>query len=433
MFPSHKTYVEPFFGGGAVFFEKEPSEVEVVNDLDPVLMEDYKRLAKAPLTGYKVLTTESAQNAFLQQKKSVAGKVLESLIRRCNGFGGRYVTGEVTKTTTHEDKLKNIAEYKKRLNHATLTNEGYDEVLRKYDGADTFFFMDPPYEKSVGLDYAAGSDKFPFAQFAEDVKGLKGKFLVTINDSRGIRKLFKGLNIYPYVVKGHHAEGAGADDRKELLVTNYELPSRWKSTLTGGATHRENVLKELKPTGLSLPELAEASGVSVETLQQVYNRGIGAYKTNPDSVRKKGTFEKGPAPMSQKLSKEQWAKARVFSFLDGNPKHDTDLRGDGRSSPYLTEARRRAKVAGYDPELVSYANDGTHKLCIVTPTGQKVCFGREGYGDSILYAEMEKQGKVPKGTTAMKTRVFQASHSAIKGKWRDNPYSPNRLALAILW
>jgi DNA adenine methylase len=435
LFPSHKTYVEPFFGGGAVFFEKEPSEVEVVNDLDPVLMEDYKRLTKAPLTGYKVLTTESAQNTFLQQKnKGVADRVLESLIRRCNGFGGKYVSGEVAKTTTHEDKLENLGEYKKRLNHATLTNVGYDEVLRKYDGADTFFFMDPPYEMSEGLGYAAGSESFPFAQFAEDLKGLKGKFLVTINDSRGIRKLFKGLNIYPYVVKGHHSEATaiGSKDRKELLVTNYELPSRWKSTLTGG-THRETVLKKLKPAGLSLPELAEASGESVGVLQQVYNRGIGAYKTNPDSVRKKGTFEKGPAPMSQKLSKEQWAKARVYSFLDGNPKHDTDLRGDGRPSPYLTEARRRAKVAGYDPELVSYANDGTHKLCIKTPTGQKVCFGREGYGDSILYAEMEKQGKVPKGTTAMKTRVFHASPSALKGKWRDNPYSPNRLALSILW
>jgi hypothetical protein len=41
----------------------------------------------------------------------------------------------------------------------------------------------------------------------------------------------------------------------------------------------------------------------------------------------KGTFKKNvKAPYSKKLSKEQWAMARVYSFLDGNPKHDTDLR-----------------------------------------------------------------------------------------------------------
>jgi hypothetical protein len=94
-------------------------------------------------------------------------------------------------------------------------------------------------------------------------------------------------------------------------------------------THRENVIERL---GLenkkhSLLALAKASGISKSILQQVYNRGIGAYKTNPISVRMKNTFMKNVvAPMSQKLSKEQWAMARVYSFLDGNPKHDTDLR-----------------------------------------------------------------------------------------------------------
>jgi hypothetical protein len=77
----------------------------------------------------------------------------------------------------------------------------------------------------------------------------------------------------------------------------------------------------------TLGVLSAASGISRATLQQVYNRGIGAYKTNPTSVRMKGTFKKGVvAPMSQKLSKEQWAMARVYSFIDGNPKHDNDLR-----------------------------------------------------------------------------------------------------------
>ena len=95
-------------------------------------------------------------------------------------------------------------------------------------------------------------------------------------------------------------------------------------------THKENVLRRLKldfSKGHSLAELSRASGVPMRILQEVYNRGIGAYKNNPQSVRLKGSFVKNVnAPMNMKLSKEQWAMARVYSFLDGNPKHDNDLR-----------------------------------------------------------------------------------------------------------
>lgn len=101
---------------------------------------------------------------------------------------------------------------------------------------------------------------------------------------------------------------------------------------TRGGTRRTDFLKDnnLKDKGYSLAELSKISNVPMATLQEVYNRGIGAYKTQPSSVRLKGSFKKGVnAPMSQKLSKEQWAMARVYSFLDGNPKHDNDLRGWG--------------------------------------------------------------------------------------------------------
>jgi hypothetical protein len=95
-------------------------------------------------------------------------------------------------------------------------------------------------------------------------------------------------------------------------------------------TRRENFLKKKglsTDKSYSLKELSKIAGVPITTLQVVYNRGIGAYKTNPESVRMEGTFQKNvDAPMSMKLSKEQWAMARVYSFLDGNPKHDNDLR-----------------------------------------------------------------------------------------------------------
>ena len=102
-------------------------------------------------------------------------------------------------------------------------------------------------------------------------------------------------------------------------------------------THREQVTERLglPASGNSLILLASRSRVPLNILREVYNRGIGAYKTQPTSVRMKGTFEKGgSAPMSQRLSKEQWAYARVYSFLNtmnGKLKHDTDLRDKLRS------------------------------------------------------------------------------------------------------
>jgi hypothetical protein len=101
------------------------------------------------------------------------------------------------------------------------------------------------------------------------------------------------------------------------------------ATMTGSGTHREDFLKrhKLADKSYSLAQLAKISAVPKAILQEVYNRGIGAYKTQPQSVRLKGSFVKNvAAPMSKKLSKEQWAMARVYSFLDGNPKHDEDLR-----------------------------------------------------------------------------------------------------------
>ena len=68
---------------------------------------------------------------------------------------------------------------------------------------------------------------------------------------------------------------------------------------------------------LDLKDISRWSGVSAKILQDVYDRGVGAHRTNPRSVRLKGSFKKDPrAPLSKRLSKEQWAFARVYAFLD---------------------------------------------------------------------------------------------------------------------
>ena len=81
----------------------------------------------------------------------------------------------------------------------------------------------------------------------------------------------------------------------------------------------------------SRAEIARVSNVKPNVLAKVYQRGVGAHRTNPESVRVKGTFKKDPTvPISRKLTKEQWGMARVYSFvnkLEGRARlnHDTDL------------------------------------------------------------------------------------------------------------
>jgi len=71
-------------------------------------------------------------------------------------------------------------------------------------------------------------------------------------------------------------------------------------------TNREEFLKKHKlpkDTQLSLQEISKLSKMPMTALRLVYNRGIGAYKTNPESVR------------PQVQSKEQWAYGRLYAFV----------------------------------------------------------------------------------------------------------------------
>lgn len=84
-------------------------------------------------------------------------------------------------------------------------------------------------------------------------------------------------------------------------------------------TNREKFLEKHgldKNESLSIPEIAKLSGMPVAALKQVYQKGVGAYYTNPESVRVQGTFKKDPdAPLSMKLSPQQWGMARVMAFV----------------------------------------------------------------------------------------------------------------------
>jgi hypothetical protein len=100
---------------------------------------------------------------------------------------------------------------------------------------------------------------------------------------------------------------------------------------------------------------------------------------------------------------------------------------------YLKDARAVARKAGYDPKTLDFANDPTHKLRITAPDGTVRKFGRVEYGDFLIWKHLEHTKKVDKGVALQKRNTFHKSHGAIKGAWKKDKYSPNSLALAILW
>ena len=100
---------------------------------------------------------------------------------------------------------------------------------------------------------------------------------------------------------------------------------------------------------------------------------------------------------------------------------------------YLKRARAKAKSAGYDPDLLHLCTTGRNKLEYRDPNFGVIHFGAKGYGDHILWSELEKQGKVEKGHAEMKRNVFQKSHGAMSKKHNLGKYTANELALKILW
>lgn len=99
---------------------------------------------------------------------------------------------------------------------------------------------------------------------------------------------------------------------------------------------------------------------------------------------------------------------------------------------YLRHAKELAKRRGYDNTKIFFADDGVHKLTY--KDDKRIShFGRVGYGDFIIWSWKEKKGEVPKGYAKKKQDTFWKSHSQIKGDWKQDPLSPNNLALKVLW
>lgn len=175
-----------------------------------------------------------------------------------------------------------------------------------------------------------------------------------------------------------------------------------------------------KPT---LPEEMEGSGFwSPENIDKAKDAKRRLDELNKSPFEKQFGFN--PTPFAKSLFGGAKPSGEFAKQL-----HETGLSPEA----YLRKAQAKAKKAGLPHKLLGFADDDQHKLAIPDKDGRMVKFGAVGYGDHILWSDAEARGEVPKGYAAQKRRVFRKSHSAIKGDWKKDPFSPNSLALKVLW
>jgi DNA adenine methylase len=233
LIPPHTKYVEPFAGSSAIFFAKPKAEKNVLNDLDYGVVQGLAMLKNAPtsMESYPDADTIPEHKALFDSKgKTMGQRIARRIVHTCSGFSGTPVkkTSQIYRSPSIRTKVKHIAEFKEKLKDVRITSLDYGKVVSANDGKDTFFFLDPPYENTDPKFGYAEDTGFDFERLASVLRGIKGKFLMTINDSPRIRDLFKAFHQRPFVAltNMHTTPGKSTKKhvRKELYISNYKLP-----------------------------------------------------------------------------------------------------------------------------------------------------------------------------------------------------------------
>lgn len=222
-FPTHETYIEPFVGGGSVLLIKNPSINEVINDKDKELYILWKGMKKI---GEKLSTFSFKPNKTLfdKLKKSKPSSMLKQMYRTLyvfkHSFGG-LGRNFASKGVSGIRLKKNLLKYKNRLKDVTILNKDWKTVVKKYDSANSFYYMDPPYE--TGNTKQWNYKPFTAVNLIPTLKKLQGKFLLSFENSTKNKQLFKNAGFKINTITTQYGIQPNKPHIKkiELLVRNY--------------------------------------------------------------------------------------------------------------------------------------------------------------------------------------------------------------------
>jgi DNA adenine methylase len=231
----HTSYAEPFVGMGGIFLRRARRRAEAINDISGDVVTLFRCLAEhypylIDMLRFRVASRAEFERLLAQPPERLTDlqRAVRFLYVQRLAFGGRVsgrTFGVDASSPARFDvgKLEPmLAEIHERLQSVVIERLPYAEFIRRYDRAGALFYLDPPYwacERDYGPDVFTRED---FAALASQLATIKGKFLVSLNDTQGVRETFAPFNLTPITTT--YTVGAKSRPARELLISNFPLP-----------------------------------------------------------------------------------------------------------------------------------------------------------------------------------------------------------------
>ena len=235
------TFVEPFVGGGSVFFAISPRKA-ILSDINPALIELYKGLKSFPERVWKYFNGfPSTKDGYYEVRDfpkngSLAYRAARILYLNRTCFKGMWrenssgcfnvgYGGQDRRWVVSPEALLSIS---KALKNAKLKINDFEEVIKSCVKGD-FIFLDPPYKpgsRELNHSHYVYS-KFRFDNYERLADSLKEaakksvKWAITISDHNDIINLFSEYNIIPFVKGTGGKPGLMSNNSGEVLICNY--------------------------------------------------------------------------------------------------------------------------------------------------------------------------------------------------------------------
>lgn len=239
--PEHSLYAEPFCGGAAIFFAKQPSTVEVLNDTNreminfyQVVQNDFVALEKEiRITLHsrhlhrKAMVINSHPDMFSEIKRAWAVWVLssQSFSAKLDGNWGYDKSEGRTPKQVQAKKERFTEELAIRLQNVQLEATDALYVIRSRDSEKSFFYCDPPYYNSDCGHYD-GYSLEDFEALLSTLSQIKGKFLLSSYPSEPLLKAVKAHGWHMWSVEQKvsvNAKSGYLKRKVEVLTANYPI------------------------------------------------------------------------------------------------------------------------------------------------------------------------------------------------------------------